>query len=140
MIGSFFCCISIEKGATIISVIQLVGMITCGVSLKVHFNSGHEYFIAPTVSYTLTSIFAICSLCCRGKDSDYSFRRAFFWAFISLVAFASCAYWLVLVRNYPEFGQTLCFENSTCFEIYTNYAFSVWVAIMIFNVYFAFIL
>ena len=93
-----------------------------------------------TVCYGLTSVFGIISFCVQGKESDYTFGRIFCYSFILLVAFGVLSYELVLIRNYPEFGEVLCFEKDSCIEIYKSYAFTAWVASLFLKIYFSFIL
>ena len=140
MFDTFFGCMPIKTGATVIGLIQVLSLIVCYILIAIYEES-FMYFILPAVCFSITTLTFLTSCCARGSERDFSFRQAYYYAFIVCIPFLTCAYTLTLVNKYTvEFGNVLCFDNEECFMRFEAYSFSMWVIFIIFSVYFAFIL
>ena len=138
MSQTFLCCLSLNTGIYIISALQLKAVIVYLILIGLHTNDIYAFYIPPTIVHGIASICFLACLVSKGRESENSCRRLYYYSFTILIALGLDSYWLVVIRQYPEFGKQLCYGNSSCIETYTSTKLGSWIVVTLFNIYCAY--
>ena len=105
MTDSFLCCLSFNTGVNIIGFLQLKSTILYLILLAVHYKDTYAFYIPPAACHGFAFLCALACWISKGRESEYACRRVYYYTFAITCAFGLQSYWLVIVRQYPRFGE-----------------------------------
>ena len=138
MAQTFLCCLSLNTGIYVIGALQLKAVIAYLILLAIHAEGTHAFYIPPAIIHGIVGLSALACLVSKGRESEHICRRIYYYSFTILIALGIDSYWLVVIRQYPEFGKQFCYGDSSCIETYISAKLGGWVVVTLFNIYCAY--